>query len=426
MNDFFRQQLKGDRVIWFVYALLVVVSLIEGYSSQSFFVARASSIMQPFLRHVVHLGLGFGALVVVLRLPHWSMRMGGYFIWVVSVLLLIYASLRGSAVNGGARWVFGIQPSELAKIGLILMSADWIMRAKRPGNEEFEKKYFKWFAAAVFLTCGLIFTENLSTAALLFCVVVIMMWCGGIAFKRIAALFGIVVACVALVLLVAFIVPQSHFRDSDGNVRTDLNVFEQVYYKPFKRAYTWVARLQRFDDEKTQDETLRIQDNNRQVLYGQIAIARGGFLPHMPGSSEVRNKLPQAYSDFVYSIIVEELGSIIGGMGVMALYLILLFRTGRIATKTDQLSCSVLAIGVSTIIVLQALVHMAVCVQLIPVTGQPLPLITRGGTSIIVTSIYFGILLNVSAYVANNRQNDAAVATPTISSDDVVEYGVAD
>ena len=143
MNDFFRQQLKGDRVIWVVYGLLVVVSLIEGFSSQSFFVARASSIIQPFLKHVVHLGLGFLVMLCVARLPYWMLRMGGYFFGGVSLLLLCYASLFGGAVNGGARWVMGIQPSELAKIALILMTADWITRAKRPGNEAFEQKYFK-------------------------------------------------------------------------------------------------------------------------------------------------------------------------------------------------------------------------------------------------------------------------------------------
>ncbi len=415
MNDFFRQQLKGDRVIWVVYGLLVVVSLIEGFSSQSFFVARASSIIQPFLKHVVHLGLGFLVMLCVARLPYWMLRMGGYFFGGVSLLLLCYASLFGGAVNGGARWVMGIQPSELAKIALILMTADWITRAKRPGNEAFEQKYFKWFALMVIVTCGLIFTENLSTAGLLFLVVIIMMWCGGLAFKRIATLVGIVVAGVALVLLVAFAVPQSHFCDSDGHLRSDLSVVEKAYYKPFKRAYTWIARLQRFDEVQTQEETLRIQDNNRQVLYGQIAIARGGFGPHLPGSSEVRNKLPQAYSDFVYSIIVEELGSVLGGLGMIALYMVLLFRVGRIVSKTDNLSYSVLAIGVAAIIVLQALIHMAVCVQLIPVTGQPLPLITRGGTSIVVTSVYFGILQNICIHIFDNQNNTSAVAVPTPS-----------
>ena len=190
---------------------------------------------------------------------------------------------------------------------------------------------------------------------------------------------------------------------------------EKAYYKPFKRAYTWIARLQRFDEVQTQEETLRIQDNNRQVLYGQIAIARGGFGPHLPGSSEVRNKLPQAYSDFVYSIIVEELGSILGGLGMIALYMVLLFRVGRIVSKTDNLSYSVLAIGVAAIIVLQALIHMAVCVQLIPVTGQPLPLITRGGTSIVVTSVYFGILQNICIHIFDNQNNTSAVAVPTPS-----------
>ncbi len=423
MDDFFKQQLKGDRVIWSVYVLLLFISLVEGYSSQSFFVSRASSIVGPFLQHVLHLAIGFVALVFVLSVNYRRMRMlGGYFLWIIAVCLLIYASIRSSSVNGASRWVFGLQPSELAKLSLIILTADWIARAKRSGNEDFEQRNFKWFAAAVFVTCGLIFTENLSTAGLLFIVVTIMLFCGGISFKRVFALWGLALAGVALVFFLAFLVPQDHFLDDNGRTRSDLNVIEKAYYSPFKRVYTWMARFERFEGDNNQAEKQMITDENRQVLYGKIAIARGGFFPHMPGSSEVRNKLPQAYSDFVFTIVVEELGSIIGGVGIIALYLILLFRAGRVVSKSTKVYPAVLAIGVSLIIVLQALVHVAVCVQLIPVTGQPLPLITRGGTSILITSVYFGLLLNVTRYAyANHEVKADLLPTSDMESVEIVE-----
>ncbi len=406
MDEFLKHQLKGDRVIWTLYGLLVAISLVEGFSSQSFFVARASSTAEPLLRHAIHLALGFVAMVAVLSVNYRHIRMIGWAVWIGAVILLLYTFVCARGVNGAARWVFGLQPSEFAKLGLIVATADWVARAKNPNKPDFEERYFKWFAAAILLTCGLIFPGNLSTAALLFAVIVAMLFCGGIAAKRIFSMCGCVLAVVALVLALAWIVPQDHFIDEQtGTTRTDMNMIESGYYRLFGRAYTWKGRISRFSDEKKAEYT--INDATRQPVYGQIAIARGGFLPHLPGSSEVRNKLPQAYSDFVFSIIVEELGSILGGLFVVAIYLVLLFRAGRVAYKSTTVYPAVLVIGVALMVVLQALIHMAVCVQLIPVTGQPLPLVTRGGSSILVTSIYFGLLLNVTCYASGNQEAQA-------------------
>lgn len=403
LDDILKHQLRGDRVIWALYGLLVAISLVEGFSSQSFFVARASSTVEPLLQHAIHLALGFVAMVAVLSVNYRHIRMVGWAVWIGSVILLLYTLVGASGINGAARWVFGLQPSEFAKLGLIVATADWVARAKNPNKPDFEEKYFKWFVCAVLVTCGLIFPGNLSTAALLFTVIVAMLFCGGIAAKRVLGMCGCVVAAVALVLLMAWIVPQEHFIDEQtGSVRTGMNAVESGYYRLFGRAYTWKGRIERFSDEKKSEYV--INDATRQPVYGQIAIARGGFFPHLPGSSEVRNKLPQAYSDFVFSIIVEELGSILGGLSVIAIYLVLLFRAGRVAYKATTVYPAVLVIGVALMVVLQALVHMAVCVQLIPVTGQPLPLITRGGSSILVTSIYFGLLLNVTCYASANQE----------------------
>jgi len=166
----------------------------------------------------------------------------------------------------------------------------------------------------------------------------------------------------------------------------------------FKRAYTWVARIERHSDKNEKASKYVITDKNRQEIYGQIAIARGGVFGVLPGNSVERDYLPQAYSDFIYSIIVEEMG-LIGGILVIILYLILLFRAGQIATKCSSVFPAILVIGLCLMIVIQTYINMSVATSLIPVTGQPLPLISRGGTSILITCIYFGIILGITRQI---------------------------
>jgi len=170
----------------------------------------------------------------------------------------------------------------------------------------------------------------------------------------------------------------------------------------FKRAYTWVARIERHSDKEGKGSKYVINDKNRQEKYGQIAIARGGIFGVMPGNSVERDYLPQAYSDFIYSIIVEEMG-LFGGFLVILLYLILLFRAGKIATNCSSVFPAVLVIGLSLMIVIQTFINMSVATSLIPVTGQPLPLISRGGTSILITCIYFGIILGITRQIISEQ-----------------------
>jgi cell division protein FtsW len=171
----------------------------------------------------------------------------------------------------------------------------------------------------------------------------------------------------------------------------------------FKRAYTWVARIERHSDKGVKENKYVINDKNRQEKYGQIAIARGGVFGVLPGNSVERDYLPQAYSDFIFSIIVEEMGSI-GGVVVIILYLILLFRAGQIATKCSSVFAAILVIGLSLMIVIQTFINMSVATSLIPVTGQPLPLISRGGTSILITCIYFGIIFGITRQIKEEDQ----------------------
>jgi cell division protein FtsW len=178
-------------------------------------------------------------------------------------------------------------------------------------------------------------------------------------------------------------------------------------WKGFNRFYTWESRITQFVHPKHDEARYVITDENYQVMHGQIAIARGGLFGVMPGNSLERNFLPQAYADYIYAIIVEELG-LLGGLFVMALYLFLLFRAGQIAWRCNDTYPSLLVIGLTLMIVLQALVSMGVTAHLGPVTGQPLPMVSRGGTSIIVTSVYFGIILSVSRYARKGKSpNDS-------------------
>jgi cell division protein FtsW len=220
-----------------------------------------------------------------------------------------------------------------------------------------------------------------------------------------ATVCGGVVGAVMLILFVAWMIPEDLYREYDNPV-----------LKVFERAYTWVARIENFfvrDAEVV--SRFKVTDSNFQENHAQMAVARGGFLPSGPGTSVESNYLPEAFSDFIFAIIVEELGFFMG-IFVIFLYLWLLFRAGRVARQSDSLFCAILVIGVTLLIVLQAFIHVGVSVHLGPVTGQPLPLISRGGTSILVNCIYFGIIISVTKYIQQQKivkdMSEAAVASP--------------
>jgi cell division protein FtsW len=189
--------------------------------------------------------------------------------------------------------------------------------------------------------------------------------------------------------------------------------------KLFDRAYTWVARIDRFKTE-SKDESSKyiITDDNLQVQHGRIAIARGGVFGVFPGNSVERSFLPQAYSDFIYSIIVEEIG-LVGGIFVILLYLMLLFRAGRIATLCTTVFPALLVIGLALMIVIQAFISMSVATSLGPVTGQPLPLVSRGGTSILITCIYFGIIFGVTRQLSEENQNDQKASNDEVRTEEM-------
>ena len=380
---------KGDRVIWVIFIFLCLISVIEVFSATSTLAYKNSNLWMPIIRHT---GFLVGGLIVILILLNIHYRWFRLMVLLVpvSIILLIVTPLVGISANDAYRWLsFGgvqIQPSELAKLGSIVFVA--FMLSKR--RLFTDNQIFWWTLFAVVVTCALILPENLSTAFILFVVCYSLMFIGQVPFVK-----WFLVAIVLLLVVGAFfaswfVVPEQVWKE--------LPVLDRVP--------TWKKRIAVKSDENTFDAKELFNGDNYQVTHAKIAIARGGISPQGPGHGKQRDFLPQAYSDFIYAIIIEELGLWVGGLGVLLLYMWLLIRVGMIARKCDELFPKFLVLGCGLSLVVQALVNMAVAVDLMPVTGQPMPLVSRGGTSTIISCVYIGIILSISRFSAHTGDED--------------------
>lgn len=387
MNTVLKKYFRGDAVLWAVFIGLCLVSVVEMYSASSTLAYKAVNHTAPILRHLIFLGLGAFIAMMIHLIPSKFIRIGAFVMLAFSVATLILVLFKGKTENDATRWLelggIQFQPSEFGKLSLIIIAADFIARIKNSAQNE--TKYFRMLMVVSVFVCSLILLENFSTAVILFGVILIMMFIGRIAWQKLALVIGGIIVVALFGYTTIKVIPEE-------SMPTFLD-----------RGYTWVNRIDRFITEGDKDEDKYvINDENLQVQQGRIAIARGGITGVMPGNSVQRDFLPQAYSDFIYAIIVEELG-LIGGVFVILLYMILLFRAGRIATMSKSVFPAILVIGLSLMIVLQAFVSMAVATSLGPVTGQPLPMISRGGTSILITSIYFGIIFGVARQIKEEQ-----------------------
>lgn len=389
MDSLLKKYLRGDATLWIAFIMLCVVSIIEMYSASSTLAYKAANHTAPMLRHVGFLAGGALIAIIVHLIPYRFIRLMSYLGLLLSIVLLILVQFMGQSENDATRWlVIGgvqFQPSELAKLSVIIVAADFISRIKNPETDE--NRYFWSIMVMLVCTIPLILIENFSTAGILFGVVFIMMFIGKIALKKL----GIIAGGLVVFAILGY-----------GAIKA---IPSESMPKPLKRAYTWTSRIDKFfvEDSDKKEDKYAITDDNLQVQHGKIAIARGGIFGLMPGNSVERDFLPQAYSDFIFAIIVEEIG-LFGGVIVMLLYLILLYRAGRIAMESPTVFPAVVVIGLSLMIVIQAFVNMAVATSLGPVTGQPLPLISRGGTSILITCIYFGVILGVTRQIKEEGQ----------------------
>lgn len=400
IKQYIRQQMQYiDRTYWILFIALILVAIIALFSASSFFVFQeGNSTLGPILSQMLFIAVGVGLAFCLQFVPSKWIRLLGYIGIIVSfVLLLLTFTSLGVEVNGSKRWIklFGIifQPSELAKLTLIIVVSDLFSRIK---TDDDQRKYFGIAIGITIVICGIIFIGNLSTAVLLGGIVILLAILARVHIKYWGTL---VVAIVAFLITGYFIVNEVYVKQNRkmGDV--------------LGRAITWVGRINDMLEERnTTDAEFRITDDNYQRSHAQIAIARGGKSPFgvLPGNSIQRDVLPQAFADYIFAIIVEEWG-IIGAIGLIFLYLSILFRACLKSSRYADFSAMLMVMGLALMITCQALISMMVSVGIGPVTGQPLPMISRGGTSALITSIYFGIIMGVSREQTELRARQQAV-----------------
>ena len=396
--------LKGDRTIWAMVIILCCISLIEVFSASSRLTFGKSSFLRPIMSHSVHLGMGL-LLMYAVHLFHYKWyRMLPVLLVPVSIILLAYLSVQSAASVGAERWIdlgfFQLQPSEVAKIAVIMTVAYWLSKLK-PDDELSQINTFWRIMILTGVVCLLIFGENLSTAILLAGVIFVMMILGGIAWKRLLVLSGVVASAGVMIVVILLFVPAQTIRNS--------KIIPS-------RATTWQARLQDFFQPGSEgtpsayEYAKLVAPEKPQETHANIAIATSNVLGKGPGNSDERDYLQEASCDFIYAIIIEELG-MVGGIVVMLVYMILLFRVGRIVSRCKEKYPAYLAMGLGMLLGLQAFINMSVAVGLFPVTGQPLPLISKGGTSVLMTSFCIGMLLGISNTLDKEAMGEQALGT---------------
>lgn len=393
---------KGDKVIWMVFLLLSIISITEVFSAASTLTYRHGNYMMPMLAHASKLVLGFIAMVVVLNIKCKYFKAVTPFVLIFAFVTLILVHFMGK-VNGASRWVtlFGIpfQPSEIAKGAMVLATAQILSAMQTPKGAD--SHAFRYILVVCAFIIPLIMIENLSTAVLLCAVIFMMMLIGRVPVTQLGKLLGVVTLIVAIGIAAVLAFGKAKEQKQPGQQATEqveqVAAAEKSEPKVFHRLDTWKARINRFfegkQDRNPQD--IDLEGNEAQSAFANIAIASSNIVGKGPGNSDERDFLSQAYSDFIYAIILEEMG-IAGGFFVAFLYIVLLFRTGRIAGRCENNFPAFLAMGLALMLVTQALFNMCVAVGIVPVTGQPLPLISRGGTSTVINCIYLGMILSVS------------------------------
>jgi cell division protein FtsW len=382
--------------------ILCLISLVEVFSASSRLTFGKSSFLAPIISHTMHLCIGLVGMWLVHLLHYKWYRLFPVLLVPLSILLLGYLSVRSMGSSGAERWInlgfFQLQPSELGKIGVIMTVAYWLSKLK-PDDELSQANTFWKILALTGFVDALIVGENLSTAVLLAGVIFVMMILGGIAWRRMLALTGVVVGVGIVAVVILLFVPAQTIRDS--------KIIPS-------RATTWQARLQDFSQTRNKPSAYEyaklVAPEKPQETHANIAIATSNILGKGPGNSDERDYLQEASCDFIYAIIIEELG-ILGGAVVMLVYIVLLFRVGRIATKCKEKYPAYLAMGLGMLLGLQAFINMSVAVGLFPVTGQPLPLISKGGTSVLMTSGCIGMLLGISNTLEKEERGEQVLGT---------------
>ena len=388
----FGQRTKGDKVIWALVILLVLASLLVVYSatgSLAYKLYRGNTEVYLF-KQITFIILGMAVIYFAHRVNYTIWSKVAYFLFIISIPLLIYTLFFGVRMNEGSRWIrlpiinMTMQTSDLAKLALFMYVSRQI--SKRQNTIKDFKQGFLPLIIPVGLVCALIAPANLSTALLLGASCLLLFFIGRANTKHLLITIGI--ACIPIVILIIAAVVRHNSAGDEltGSKKTSSGLFA--------RADTWINRVEEFMYGSKQS----IDDDAYQVTQAKIAIAKGGLVGVGPGNSTQRDFLPQAYNDFIYPIIMEEYG-LIGGAFILFIYLVFLWRSIRIFKRCPYAFGAFLALGLSFTLVIQAVANMAVSVNLFPVTGVTLPLVSMGGSSFLFTCFAIGIILSVARNV---------------------------
>ena len=393
---------RGDKVIWITVILLAMVSLLVVYSSTGLLAYRYNKGNTEIylFKQVMFIVTGMAVIYFAHRVNYTLYSRWSKILFVIAVQLLLYTLFYGVRLNEGSRWIrlpiinLTFQTSDLAKLALFMYLSRMLSR-KQEVIKDF-KKGFLPMIIPVAIICLLIAPANLSTALLVGATSLLLMFIGRVSMKHILATVSIVLIPVAIMVVIAL-----NYYDKENNRSEELPAIMEIGRIP-----TWISRIQHFVyDTKNTDK-----EENYQVNQAKIAIAKGGIVGAGPGNSTQRNFLPHPYSDFIYAIIIEEYG-LMGGAFIIFVYLVFLFRCIRIFRKCPYAFGAFLALGLSFTLVIQAFMNMAVNVNLFPVTGVTLPLVSMGGSSFLFTCLAIGIILSVARNVEQNEGESKKTVT---------------
>lgn len=395
---------SGDKVIWATVVLLALVSLLVVYSSTGLLAYRFNKGNTEIylFKQVMFITVGVVIIYFAHRVNYTLYSKWSKILFLIAIPLLIWTLFFGVRLNEGSRWIrlpiinLTFQTSDLAKLALF-MYLGRLLSKKQEVIKDFRKGFLP-IMIPVIITCVLVAPANLSTALLIGATSLLLMFIGRASMKHIGATVGI--AAIPVVILV--LISMAYFDKEEGKMKDLPGILEAG------RMPTWIKRVQNFVYDSKQTD----KEENYQVNQAKIAIAKGGLIGLGPGNSEQRNFLPHPYSDFIYAIIIEEYG-MIGGAFIIFIYLVFLFRSIRIFRKCPYAFGAFLALGLSFTLVIQALINMAVNVNLFPVTGVTLPLVSMGGSSFLFTCLAIGIILSVAR---NVERSEGSTAVKTIES----------
>ncbi len=367
---------SADKHIWGIFIALCLISIIELYSASSREVgSSAFGVMGPIVRHIAMLIGGFGIVWYISRRHYTALIPFTIVFASISVIMMVYVMVCGDYVNGARRSMtvlgIGIYPAEMVKISAVLLVALVMAWHQNPKDIGITPRGVQISAIVILGLSALLVKQGLTNTLLLLAISYSMMIVSGVKFTH---LIVVTMAYALCGLVFLFFI-----KDSNGENRYD----------------TWIARVERHQEGPVAKYDMPIDAKNRQEMYSYMAQANGGIYGKGPGNSREASRLPLAFSDYIYAIVVEEIG-LVGGVTVLLLYLWLLGRASGIASRCNRTYPALLVTGMAVMIAFQALFHMGIVTGVFPVSGQPLPLISKGGTSILVTAIAFGIMLSVS------------------------------